>query len=196
MAEHEIPTIEPEVAEKKEELLPPPKKPVKATVKKKSFGRKVAEALVPEDIPDIKSYIIYDVVIPTVKDTIITGIEMLLFGEASSRRRRKNGTISDKYVAYDRPDERRKRKPSNRSTFLDEPIAYDTKSDAIEVLESMKEILRDYNRVSIADMYRESGLASDNRRNSAWGWTDLREARIVNDGGDWIIELPKPYPIE
>ena len=82
----------------------PKKLPVvtgKVKQKKKSAGKVFVENFVNEDAETIKSHVLFDIVIPTVKDLIFNGfsacLDMLLYGStnigANSNRRRNGGRV-------------------------------------------------------------------------------------------------------
>ena len=47
---------------------------------KRSFGKKFAEIFLGDDISSVKEYLFYDRIVPGIKEMILTGIEMMLFG--------------------------------------------------------------------------------------------------------------------
>lgn len=62
----------------------------KARVKKKSGISKLKDNLISEDVDNVKSYAITDVLIPAAKkaisDIVTNGIDMILYGETKSKR--------------------------------------------------------------------------------------------------------------
>ena len=62
----------------------------KVVKKKKSTGKRLAETFLEDDSHNVIEYIIYDILIPSAKETISNvvsnGVEMLLFGESRGTR--------------------------------------------------------------------------------------------------------------
>ena len=73
-----------------------------AKVRKKNGARKLADVFVSEDAANVKSYIVFDVVIPAIKDVLSNvvkdSIDMILFGGTGSRNKRPSTNSS--YFSY------------------------------------------------------------------------------------------------
>ena len=67
-----------------------------ASRKKRSEAKKFADVFIQEDVSNVKSYILMDVLVPAVKkalsDIVKDGVDMILYGETN--RNRKNGNTS------------------------------------------------------------------------------------------------------
>ena len=74
-----------------------------AKVREKGLGGRLADIFLSENASKVKSYIVSDVIIPAIKDTIVNivqnGVEMLFYGEttASPRGKKSDGGT---YVSY------------------------------------------------------------------------------------------------
>ena len=81
--------------EEQKDLVPEKRveKVISGTVKpkKKSEMQKFADVFISEDVNNVKSYIVMDVLVPAIKkaisDIVTNGIDMILYGEAGSRKR-------------------------------------------------------------------------------------------------------------
>lgn len=179
------------------------KKIAQGKVAKKGYGRKFADVFFGEEVVDVKGYILQDVLIPAIKDTIsdvVTGgIEMLLFGERRGRGGRKqNGGSYTSYSSYYGGANSRNAGRSNetRSTgrnngrYSIEDIILESRGEAEEVLDNMIDAIKDYGMVSVADMYDMVGITGAFTDNS-WGWFDLSSATVrrVRDG--YLLVLPR-----
>lgn len=163
----------------------------KARVKRESTAKKVVGEIIREDARSVGETVLWDVIIPTVKnlisDTVTRGIESMLYGGDS--RPRSRSSYSD-YSGYSRPKDRRdrssERRPS-RSARHAEPdrneIIFDTRSDANDVIDRMSDLIDQYGQVSLADLNALIG-ASSNFIDDNWGWTDMGsfDVRQVRDG--------------
>ena len=81
----------------------------KAKIKKKSGATKLTEKIIStEDVGNLKSYLLEDVIIPTIRNTIwdaiTNSLDMILFGGTG---RRKGKTLSSKVSYRDYYDEKR-----------------------------------------------------------------------------------------
>lgn len=71
-------------------------------------------------------------------------------------------------------------------------LIFNTRGDAEIVLEKMFELLNQYRAVSIADMFDLAGVSSPNGyTDNKYGWSDLRDARIVRVNSGYMIDLPR-----
>ena len=164
-------------------------------VKKKSEVNKYLGMIINEDAPNIKEFIIMDVVIPTVKKTISEIVDMLLFGGSRGNRR----TTNAGYVSYDRfsdrRDDRRSGVTQTRTGYSYNDITLDDRAEAEEVLARMDELMATYGIVRVADLYDLVGI-SCNYTDNDYGWTNIRNARVVRVRDGYKLELPKALPIK
>lgn len=175
--------------------------------RKRSLFRRFADTFFTEDVGDVKTYILYDVVIPAIKenvaDIINSAVSMIFFGEASRRPRKPSGGATGSkinYGGYFNSGERKERMPAyNRSRIAHnfEDVVFDNRADAESVLDGMIEILNsEYRQVSVADFYDLAGISTSFTDNK-YGWTDLRGARVVGSPSrGYIIELPRCVTLE
>lgn len=196
---------------KKEETLPVPmdqvsekkmEKVISGSAKSKKKN-KFTDVFISEDVNNVKSYILIDVLIPAVKkaisDIITNGIDMLLYGEAG--RTKKNSTASkisyQRY--YERDNDYRGRGPNNRlpsrTGYSYDDIILDNRGDAEEVLSRMDEAISTYGLVSVADLYDMVDLTG-NYTDNKYGWTDIRSATVVRVRDGYLLKLPKALPLD
>lgn len=172
----------------------------KVTTKKPSFGRKFKEVFFGDESADVKSYILLDVLIPAIKDTISDvvsgGLDMLLFGEHRNRGRRSNNTGSyvsySSYYANGKQNQTRTRSVPSRggSGYAVRDITFESRGEAEEVLGNMIDTIKDYGTVSVGDLYDmigEPGVFTDN----AWGWFDLGSASVRRVREGYMLILPR-----
>lgn len=163
----------------------------KARVKRESTAKKVVGEIIREDVRSVGETVLWDVIIPTVKnlisDTVTRGIESMLYGGDS--RPRSRSSYSD-YSGYsrpkgtrDRPAERRERRSARHAEPERNEIIFDTRSDANDVIDRMSDLIDQYGQVSLADLNALIG-ASSNFIDDNWGWTDMGsfDVRQVRDG--------------
>ena len=162
--------------------------------RKKSGLAKAGSIFVPGDVESVKSYILMDVLVPSIKraisDIVCNGISMLL-GEPS---RGKSGSPGAK-VAYrqyyqDRDDRPSYNRPSAQAQDSYDAIVFETRGDAEEVLYRMEELLERFDVVSVADLFDMAGISCQYTDNK-YGWTDLRNAHVERVRDGYIISLPR-----
>lgn len=93
-----------------------------AKPKKKGEMQKFADVFISEDVGNVKSYILMDVLVPAIKkaisDIVTNGIDMILYGETGRTRKASSGTKVSYGKYYDRePDRRRDRSISSRGGY-------------------------------------------------------------------------------
>lgn len=171
-----------------------------AKVKKKSEAQKIADVFISEDVENVKEYIVGDVLIPAVKkaisDIVITGIEMLLYG--NTRPRTTGNPSRVQYQSYwDRQNASRagQANSSGQIGLNYNNITYATRADAEAVLGELLGLIREYGVASIADLYSASNIPYSNYTYNDYGWRDLSIAKTypVKDG--YMIKLPKASPL-
>lgn len=172
-------------------------KVVTGTVKqrKKTGLSRAASTFMPGDVDSVKSYILMDVLVPSIKraisDIVCNGINMLL-GEPT---RGKDGNSIGAKVSYRQyyrdPDERRDyARPRAQAQYSYDDIIFDNRGDAEEVLYRMEELLERFEVVSVADLFDMAGI-SCNYTDNKYGWTDLRSAHVERVRDGYIINLPR-----
>lgn len=162
--------------------------------RKKSGLAKAGSIFVPGDVESVKSYILMDVLVPSIKqaisDIVCNSVNMLL-GEPS---RGKSGSPGAK-VAYrqyyqDRDDRPSYNRPRAQAQYSYDDIVFETRGDAEEVLYRMEELLERFDVVSVADLFDMAGISCQYTDNK-YGWTDLRNAHVERVRDGYIISLPR-----
>lgn len=174
--------------------------------KKKSAGRQFVENFVNEDGETIKTHILFDIIVPTVKDMISSGVQaaldMLLYGEVQGRANRINSNgrrivPSNGQTNYNAISQQKQKKYAvgGRPNICDD-ILFEDRSDATQVLDDLTAQLDQFGVVSCYDLYDAAGLSCDYTLKN-WGWYDLNTASVQRTReGDFIINLPKPLVIK
>lgn len=178
----------------------------KVVKKEKSLGKKVGQSLLGDDSKDVGSYILHDVLIPALKDTIsdmVTGgIEMLLFGKSSNRTRSRGSTSKYGKVNYSSysssPSERagaHKMSNRGRSKHDFDEIVLESRGEAEDVISHLVDLVDDYGMASVADLYDLVGIASSYTDNK-YGWTNLSSAGVSRTRNGYLLNLPRTEVID
>lgn len=184
---------EQKAANDRPEIKPVVTNPVK--VKKNDF-RRFAGAIISEEAHNVKNYILMDVVIPAIRNTIvdiITGSTQRIFGGSSS----KPGTPASRFSynnCYRKEDSTKRAESVQSNRFYYDDIVFTNRLDAENVLEAMGNIIEQYNMVSVNDLYdlcNKTGSPTDAR----YGWTSLSTARVDWTRDGYILNLPKALPL-
>lgn len=190
----------------KEGASPEKKVIAKAKVQKKSAIKEALRTFFAQDLPEIAELVIVDVAIPAAKnaitDMVTQGIQQLLYGEVDPRRRPSSGYTS--YSSSSRSDRGRAHYESRRSERREprqpkptnvEDLVFDTRGDAVDVIEFIAEQIEEYGQVSVADLMASVGI-QPRYTDERWGWTttDAFEIRQIREG--WLVSADRPEPIK
>lgn len=171
----------------------------KVRTKKKSELSKISDIFIAEDVRNVRSHVLMDVLVPAIKkaayDIITDGVDMLLFGGSGGRKKR---STADR-VSYNRYYEDRNKRHDTRSSvsrgYSFDDIVLDTRSEAEAVLSAMDDILDTYGVVTVADLndlVDITGQYTDNK----YGWTSLRTAEVTHVRDGYILKLPRAVAID
>lgn len=164
-------------------------------VKKQTVKDKFKEAFIAEDAKTVKQYVIFDVVIPGMKDltmSILHGaIDMIFTGRSSNRRRGgyyANG--NNNYGGYygGKGSESKQR---DTKTWTFEQVSFENRDEAETVLENMRIYLDEYHRVSVATFNELAGVTGEYTDNR-YGWKSLSDAKVMFHNGEYYIDFPRP----
>jgi hypothetical protein len=182
--------------------------------RKPSLGKRFAEAFMGgADAKSIWQYVIFEVILPAAKDTLADAVsqsvERALFGEARSASRRTGNRPSGStgYISYNRfsgssssplssrrEDDRVSMRGQRGAHNLDD-IILATKSEVSEVIDRMYDIVAKYDVITVADLYEMLGLAPSSIDHK-WGWRDLRAVGSQRITNGYLLDLPKPEPLD
>lgn len=175
----------------------------KAITKKRSLGSKIAGLIFGEEMQEVKNYIIYDTVIPGIKETILESIEMIFFPGSGGRGRSRGRTTANRsskgystiidYGSFSKePTKKRVDRAVNKFYEMDD-IQFESIADADAVLAALREDIARYDEATLASYYELSGHTGD-WTTCKYGWTNLDEVRRPRRvrGGFYVLDLPKP----
>ena len=166
----------------------------------RSLAEKAGDLFLSEDTRTVKNYIIWDVLIPGLKnafaDVVIGGIEMALFGSSRGRRSSRGGETHVSYSGY--YDRSSRSSTSNRMDRAGRPDRYDfgsimldTRGEAEEVIISMEELVKKYGEANVSDLNSLVGITSRHTDNK-WGWTDARDFNYRRAGRGYVLDFAQP----
>ena len=170
--------------------------------KKKSTGKQIVESFVNEDASTIKTYVLFDIIIPYVKDMISAGfhaaIDMMLYKDGGGPRTssgRRVVSSSSGGRDYNAISKQKKVASAPRQQPYDE-LVFEERGDADQVLTVLEELIDRYSFCSVYDFFEAAGCSCDYTWKN-WGWYDLNTASIQRTtDGDYIINFPKPVVLK
>lgn len=175
----------------------------KVSTKKKSVGRRFLDTFISEDAKSIKDYLLGDVLIPALKETIVDSIvnsvNMMFYGTTNRRTgggaNRLGGSPQFSYNKCYTSGNKPQQRVGHQSSMSFDDIIFDSRGDAEECLNTIIDIVSDYGAASVADLYSAADLAYPYTYNR-YGWTDLYGARVRRNGSGFSIDLPKPIDLD
>ena len=171
-----------------------------AKTRKKSQVRKFTDVFISEDASNVKSYILMDVLVPTIKkaisDIVKDGIDMILGTGGPSTRSTNASKVSYRNY-YDRRDNERNYTSARRNTtgYSYDDIILETRGEAEEVITAMDGLMDTYGIVSVADLYDLVGIQC-NYTDNKYGWTNIRNVEPIRVRDGYMLKLPKAMPID
>lgn len=178
--------------------------------RKKGLARRFKDVFIGGDSRSVLQYVIMDVLVPQAKDMITEaasqGFERLIYGESRPNRRFNGGARPPGPTNYTRyavrgnnpigrsgtEDRRPTAQPRNHA--LDD-ILLATRVEAETVVDRMYDLLREYEVVSVSDLYSLIGWSS-NYVDQKWGWRDLQGTSVQRVRDGYVLNLPKPESID
>lgn len=180
--------------------------------RKKPLGRRMSETFVGGDARNVWGFVAFDILIPAAKDMVADavsqGFERMLFGETRGTHRRGRSSHSSGYIDYrsrydprnrrDEPRDRDSRQSLSRrarANFEFDEIILSTRVEADEVIERLYDLVEKYETATVADLYDMVGVTSS-YTDDKYGWTDMQGARVVRAGRGYLLDLPRPEPLD
>lgn len=184
---------------KRESLQPVVKGPV--TRKKKSLGKRLAEMFIGKDVEDIKEYILFTAVIPTIQNIICDIPQLIFFGRPSPRSiygqpidPRQNYTNYSRLSFTQDPKPRTDmygRPVSDRKNYMFDDPVFRTYAEAEIIRSHMVDLVQQYGYVTVAQLNELMNIKSQNFTDYDWGWRSLAACDIMQIREGYLLSLPK-----
>lgn len=182
-------------ADEKPEKLTPAVKSGGVVSTKKSFAKQLSETFLEEDIKDVKDYIIFDAIIPGIKNLCLDALEMFFFGGGGGRSRgRSRDKEKTNYTSYYKSEYKRSRRRGRDEDEYDEPktdyrnIILKYAEDAKEVVDQMRGRIKEYGQATIADLFDLVDITGKYTDNN-WGWTREEDIGIRRVSSGYLIDV-------
>lgn len=196
----------------KSESKPADEKKIEAVVtgavsrRKKPLGRRFADTFFGDTLKSAGKFVLESVLLPAfrdlVNDVITQGTERIVYGDRAGGRRSGN-RYSNGHVSYNRISsggsrfrEDPRERPRSRSGPLDfDDIVLATRAEAMQIIDRMFDLISQYDQATVEDLYRLLGLTPEHTHNR-WGWTDFRGAGVTRISNGYLLDLPRPEPLD
>lgn len=160
--------------------------------KKKSGFSNFLSGFVSDETHSIKTYLVKDVVVPTIKKTITDIVDMILYG--GSKRSKTPASRVSYHSFYDDPrDSRRESRVVPGYNYED--IILETRGDVEEVIGQLNDLIDTYGIASVMDLYDLVGITGTYTDNK-YGWTNLASADFVRTRDGYKLKLPRALPLK
>lgn len=180
--------------------------------RKKPLGKRFAETFVGGDAKGVVGYVVYEVLIPAARDMVADAgreaIERMLYGEQRSPHRRGGSARpsgANGYVSYNRfapgqsssrnDDPRPSLSRKARASHDFDEIILASRVEAEEVIDRLFDLVSRYESATVADLYEMVGVTG-NYTDDKWGWSDIRGAGVTRVRNGYLLDLPKPEPLD
>jgi hypothetical protein len=186
----------------------PEKKPIEKIVsgpvelRKRGMASKILQTFLVEDSESIIQYIVMDVLVPAAKNTISDVVNQAIHQAFWGRKGNPISGGRPGYTSYNRVNvqgrvinenprvlSRQERSNHDLSGFI-----LNSRAEAEDVIEKMRNVIEQYSMVSVDDLYDMLGLTGD-FPDAKWGWTDLRNATVRPVQGGYLLDLPGTVPL-
>ncbi len=166
--------------------------------KKKSGLRKILGVFMPEDVDDVKSYIFFDIIVPTIKNVLSDSFNAYLYGRNAKPRSKLSGESASyrSYYSGNKSASGSSFESGTRNGFEYDDIVLENRGDAEDVLVKMKDTIEIYGSVSIGDLYEMVGLSTVNYNNNNYGWKSLKTAEVLHVRDGYLLKLPKAIALK
>lgn len=172
--------------------------------RKKPIGKRISEAFTGDDAQAAGNYVLFEVVLPTFKsmlsEAVSQGVERMLFGDA---RPRSSVGMKGMHTAYNKISSGgnpysakmpQMSRPARAAHNFDE-IVLESRSEAQEVIDRLVLFVEEYGVATVSDLYSLVGITGS-FTDDKWGWTDMRGAEVRMIRGGFLVNLPRPMPLD
>lgn len=178
----------------------------KVVRRKAPLGRRFMETFIQGNAEDVREYLIFDVFFPAMKDTVFkllteAGSGMLFGSSRSVGPRTITTQATTGYTTYNRysAPAQKPAKPTlskaGRQNHTFDEIVLASRAEAEEAIDRLYGLIETYDFASVADLYKMLNITPE-YTDDAYGWTSLKGAQPRATAGGYLLDLPKPLPLD
>lgn len=170
---------------------------------KKPLGKRLSSIFTEKDGKDIRNYIVFDWLIPGIKNGILDILSLMFFDEVrdrkSGRRRDRERTSYSSY--YRGESSRSSSRDRDKKRYRDDDkvdyrnIILEHRDDAEDVVDALQRRIEKNGAATIADLMDlidETSRFTDNN----WGWTRTRDIGIRRVSRGYLIDVAEAEYLE
>lgn len=182
-------------AQREREKLDPVVKKDRIVSTKKPLSQKFSETFMLSDKNEIRNYILFEKIIPGLKDFLMDLMSTIFYGSSYENRRGSGSSRTDYRSMYDKPKRGREREDLTRRTSSrrDDRLDYRNivllnRDETEEVIINLRRRIEKYGSVSIAELFDLIGEpARQNDEN--WGWKNERDIGLRRVAKGFLIDV-------
>jgi hypothetical protein len=178
--------------------------------RKQPLGKRMRNYLIGGDAKSAWTYVLLDMVLPDGKRMFLdwsqTFMERVVLGEDARRSpsRGSRSGVGQGFISYNkigqgsrpsRDDDRRPISRRGRASHDFDEIILATRVEAEEVVDRLFDLVSRYETATVADLYELVGVSA-NFTDDKWGWNDLRGAGVSRVRNGYLLDLPRPEPLD
>lgn len=203
----------PIMSEEENKVNPDKKRPnitANAKVRNNAASKKLSDAFLAEDVSNAKSYILWDVLMPNIKDVFIKTLHSTvdaIFGTriGNSYGINSYGSGYSNHRNYSKISSTSRERDIDRvyDSYTFDDIELDDSGVANLILDELNDIIDEYGSCSVNDYFETVRQYVRNLRiimnpqDTKYGWTSLRSAQVVRAGrGMYYIKFPRVRPLK
>lgn len=206
-------------SKKSREQKQPDKKEVKRVTKgevlipKKSVFQKFKESFLQDNLQNVTTYVLWDVMVPAFKnmiwDALSSGSSRMMYGDGMRGRINPGRPVS--HTTYSRPINRgpgfsgvqdnldrrglpQRALPGRVGRGFNTEFIVSTREEAEAAMEQLTDLFDQYRVISVGDVYATMGEAST-PVDEKWGWEDLSGVQIRQVREGILLYFPQPVPL-
>ena len=181
-------------------------------MKDKPVSRKFKEAIFSNETQNVKSYLMFGIVIPAIKNTIVnvgkSALELIfgVDGTSSYASTKKRNTPYYQYYSseVDTAQRNNTKLVNSYNRYAYKELNCANYAFATEIRDRMIEALSKYHRVSVGDLYdtvqevcQDPTVISAETTDYKWGWKNLENSYIKRElDGSYTLILPEPIYLD
>lgn len=169
---------------------------------KESVGKRILKTFIKNDVQDIKTYILQDVILPGIRDGLLDMV-LAFFGEKNRRSSGYNyngGNVFNYRGCY--PDNRASSNNSSNQNNNNrdgkirwQDVVIRDSRVASDVVEAMRDRIREFGEASVADLLHYLNVDSD-YMDEQWGWTSENDIGMKRAGYEgFVIDAARERPL-
>lgn len=188
-----------EIKKKKEEtgIEAPKKLDIQTKTKTVSATDKLLKRFIKTDAKSVKDFVIYEFLIPNAvklaRDSIVNALDMFLLGKCGGSKASNTNYTSFSNGSSNNNSGSRWSGESNKQRSIErlESILFNSRADAEDYLDAIRERIITFKRCSLLDCFDMLQKTETSPADDSYGWRDISMAEIYACQGGFAIRYPR-----